>query len=102
MFTAGYDIRDFNSYTKTWDEFDKIVGFKYLKGMHLNDSKPPLGSRVDRHQNLGKGEIGLDAFKFIMNDDRMNNIPLILETIDDTLWKEEIELLYSFNPSSHP
>jgi len=102
MFTAGYDIRDFNSYTKTWDEFDKIIGFKYLKGMHLNDSKPPLGSRVDRHQNLGKGEIGLDAFKFIMNDDRMNNIPLILETIDDTLWKEEIELLYSFNPSSHP
>jgi len=102
MFTAGYDIRDKEAYEKTWSEFDKIVGFKYLKGMHINDSKPPLGSRVDRHHSLGKGEIGLDAFKFIMNDDRMNNIPLILETIDESIWKEEIELLYSFNPSSKP
>ena len=65
-------------------------------GMHINDSKPPLGSHVDRHHSLGKGEIGLDAFRFIMNDERMDDIPLILETIDETIWKEEIEMLYSF------
>lgn len=96
MFTAGYDIRTREAYDKTWNEFGDIVGFEYLSGMHINDSKPPLGSRVDRHHSLGKGEIGLDAFKFIMNDERMNDIPLILETIDETIWKEEIALLYSF------
>lgn len=96
MFTAGYDIRTKEAYDKTWDEFDKLIGREYLMGMHINDSKPPLGSRVDRHDSLGKGEIGIDAFKFIMNDDRMNDIPLVLETIDESIWKEEIELLYSF------
>ena len=96
MFTAGYDIRTRETYDKTWEEFEKIVGFKYLMGMHINDSKPPLGSHVDRHHSLGKGEIGLDAFRFIMNDERMDDIPLVLETIDDSIWKEEIELLYSF------
>jgi len=96
MFTAGYDIRTREAYDKTWNEFDKIIGFKYLMGMHINDSKPPLGSHVDRHHSLGEGEIGLDAFKFIMNDARMDDIPLILETIDETIWKQEIELLYSF------
>ncbi len=96
MFTAGYDIRTREAYDKTWNEFGDIVGFEYLSGMHINDSKPPLGSKVDRHHSLGKGEIGLDAFRFIMNDERMNDIPLILETIDETIWKEEIELLYSF------
>ncbi len=96
MFTAGYDIRTREVYEKTWAEFEKVVGFKYLMGMHINDSKPPLGSRVDRHHSLGKGEIGLDAFRFIMNDERMDDIPLVLETIDSTIWKEEIELLYSF------
>jgi len=96
MFTAGYDIRTKEAYEKTWSEFDEIVGFNYLMGMHINDSKPPLGSHVDRHHSLGKGEIGLDAFRFIMNDTRMDDIPLILETIDETIWKQEIELLYSF------
>jgi len=96
MFAAGYDIRTRQAYDKTWDDFDKIVGFKYLMGMHINDSKAPLGSRVDRHHSLGKGEIGLDTFRFIMNDERMDDIPLILETIDNTIWKDEIELLYSF------
>jgi len=95
MFVAGYDIRTKEAYDKTWEEFEKIVGFKYLMGMHINDSKTPFESKKDRHHSLGKGEIGIDAFKFIMNDDRMNDIPLILETIDDTIWKEEIELLYS-------
>ena len=96
MFTAGYDIRTREAYDKTWNEFGEIVGFEYLSGMHINDSKPPLGSKVDRHHSLGKGEIGLDAFRFIMNDARMDDIPLILETIDETIWKEEIALLYSF------
>jgi deoxyribonuclease-4 len=89
MFTAGYDIR-------TRAEFDKVVGFKYLMGMHINDSKPDLGSHVDRHHSLGEGKIGLDAFRFIMNDERMDDIPLILETIDESIWDKEIELLYSF------
>ncbi|MCK9454281.1 MAG: deoxyribonuclease IV [Sulfurimonas sp.] len=96
MFTAGYDIRTREAYDKTWSEFDKVIGFKYLMGMHINDSKAKFASRVDRHHSLGKGEIGLDAFRFIMNDKRMDDIPLILETIDDSIWKEEIELLYSF------
>ncbi|MEJ2414963.1 MAG: deoxyribonuclease IV [Sulfurimonas sp.] len=96
MFTAGYDIRTREAYDKTWGDFDTIVGREYLSGMHINDSKPPLGSRVDRHHSLGRGEIGLDAFRFIMNDDRMDDIPLILETIDETIWKDEIALLYSF------
>ena len=96
MFTAGYDIRTKEAYDKTWDEFERVIGFNYLMGMHINDSKPPLGSHVDRHHSLGKGEIGLDTFRFIMNDERMDDIPLILETIDETIWKEEIELLYSF------
>ena len=95
LFVSGYDIRTKESYEKTWNEFGKIVGFEYLMGMHINDSKPPLGSKKDRHHSLGEGEIGLDAFRFLMNDERMNDIPLILETIDDSIWKQEIELLYS-------
>jgi deoxyribonuclease-4 len=96
MFVSGYDIRTRDSYDKTWNEFDKIVGREYLKGMHINDSKPDIGSRVDRHHSLGLGKIGWDAFEFIMNDDRMEDIPLILETIDDSIWSEEIKALYDF------
>jgi deoxyribonuclease-4 len=96
MFSAGYDIRTREAYEKSWNEFDQIVGFKYLMGMHINDSKAKFGSHVDRHHSLGKGEIGLDAFRFIMNDERMDDIPLILETIDESIWAEEIALLYSF------
>ena len=96
MFSAGYDIRTREAYDKSWSEFDKIIGFKYLMGMHINDSKAKFESHVDRHHSLGKGEIGLDAFRFIMNDERMKDIPLILETIDETIWKDEIALLYSF------
>jgi deoxyribonuclease-4 len=96
MFTSGYDIRTREAYDATWAEFEKTVGFKYLSGMHINDSKPPLGSRVDRHHSLGEGEIGLDAFRFLMNDPRMDDIPLVLETIDESIWDKEIALLYSF------
>jgi deoxyribonuclease-4 len=96
MFTAGYDIRSREAYDASWAEFEKVIGFNYLMGMHINDSKPALGSHVDRHDSLGKGKIGLDAFRFIMNDKRMDDIPLILETIDESIWKDEIEMLYSF------
>ncbi len=95
MFTAGYDIRTREAYDTTWKEFDQIVGRKYLMGMHLNDSKPDLGSKVDRHDSLGVGKIGWDAFGFIMNDERMEDIPLILETINEEIWAQEIEALYN-------
>ena len=96
IFAAGYDIRTKEAYEETMKKFDEIIGFKYLKGMHINDSKAKFASRVDRHHSLGKGEIGLDAFKFIMQDKRIDNIPLILETIDPDIWAEEIKLLKSF------
>ncbi len=96
MFTAGYDIRTREAYDKTWQAFDDIIGFEYLMGMHINDSKPELGSHVDRHDSLGKGKIGLDAFRFLMNDERIDDIPMVLETIDESIWAEEIKLLYSF------
>ena len=95
LFSSGYDIRDEESYRQTMKKFATIIGFSYLKGMHLNDSKPDLGKRVDRHDSIGKGKLGVEPFGFIMNDDRMDDIPLILETIDEALWESEIALLYS-------
>lgn len=95
-FVAGYDMRTPESCRETFGQFADIVGFQYLKGMHLNDSKPDLGARVDRHQSLGLGKLGLEVFRYIMNDSRFEEIPMVLETIDDTIWPEEIELLYSF------
>lgn len=95
-FVAGYDLRTTEDCEAVFSEFDKLVGFGYLKGMHLNGSKRELGSRVDRHHSLQQGFLGLDVFKFIMNDDRFDGIPMILETIDDDIWDQEIELLRSF------
>ena len=92
-FAGGYDLSTYESTRNVFNEFDKIIGFKWLKGMHLNDSKKKLGSRVDRHQSIGKGEIGMEAFRFILQDPRFNNIPLILETIDSSIWKQEIIML---------
>ncbi len=94
-FTAGYDLRTPEAYEATMQQFGEIVGFEYLAGMHLNDSKPELGSRVDRHDSLGKGKIGWEAFRMIMNDPHMEDIPMVLETIDERIWAEEIETLYS-------
>lgn len=95
-FAAGYDLRTEEWCDAVFTEFDSIVGFEYLRGMHLNDSKKELGSRVDRHHSLGKGELGLEVFRYIMNDARFDNIPMILETIDDTIWAEEIKRLRSY------
>ena len=93
-FAAGYDLRTPEALAATLAEFDRIVGFCYLRGVHLNDSKTERGSRVDRHASIGKGKIGLETFRLIMNDPRFDEIPLILETPDSDLWAEEISLLY--------
>ena len=92
-YSAGYDIKTKAGFEKVFDEFDEVVGFEFLKGMHLNDTKKELGSRVDRHDSLGKGFLGLELFECIMNDPRFDGIPLILETPDETLWAEEIQTL---------
>ena len=95
-FAAGYDLSSINNVKKVFQEFSNIIGFKYLKGIHLNDSKKKLGSRVDRHESIGKGYVGYDVFRFIMKSEKFNNIPLILETSNPDIWKKEIELLRSF------
>ena len=92
-YTAGYDI--VNDYDKVFDEFEKEVGFEYLRGMHLNDSKKELGSHVDRHDNIGQGLIGSAFFERLMKDSRFDNMPLILETPDESKWAEEIAWLRS-------
>ena len=92
---AGYEIRTKEGFEDTFKEFDEIIGFRYLKGMHINDSKKELATRVDRHDSLGKGLMGMNTFKFIMTDARFDGIPLILETPDEELWAEEIKLLQS-------
>jgi deoxyribonuclease-4 len=94
-YTAGYDLKTREGFEKTFRKFDEVVGFTYLKGMHLNDSKKEFASRVDRHHNIGDGFIGEDLFRWIMNDNRFDDIPLILETPDEERWAEEIKLLYS-------
>ncbi|MBU2963869.1 deoxyribonuclease IV [Amphritea sp. 2_MG-2023] len=96
-FASGYDLRDRADCEHTFAEFSRIVGFNYLKGMHLNDSKATFDSHKDRHHSLGMGEIGLEVFRFIMTDERFQGIPLVLETIDGTIWAEEIQMLRSFS-----
>ena len=92
-FTSGYPLCTFEEFSATFAKFDTIVGFKYLCGMHLNDSKPDCGSHVDRHESIGAGKIGKDLFRFIMKDSRFDNIPLILETPNSDLWPDEIRFL---------
>jgi deoxyribonuclease-4 len=95
-FAAGYDLSTEEAFKATFRHFDEVVGFKYLRGMHINDSKKGLGSRVDRHDSLGKGTLGIEVFKWLIHDIRFDDMPLILETPDETIWKEEIKMLYSF------
>ena len=90
-FTAGCDLLE--DYERVFNEFEEVVGFQYLRAMHLNDSKKALGSRVDRHDSIGKGFIGFPFFEKLMRDPRFDNMPLILETIDETLWPQEIAWL---------
>ncbi len=95
-FAAGYDFSTADGYKELWQNFDNTIGFQYLKGMHLNDAKKELGSRVDRHTSIGEGFVGSQSFKWLMEDDRLNGIPFILETPDNDLWEKEIKTLKSY------
>ncbi len=97
-YAAGYDLK--NNYHKVMNDFESIIGFQYLKGMHLNDSKAKLGQRLDRHHSLGEGEIGWNCFKQLMMDSRIDNIPMTLETINPAIWANEIQQLKNFLPPS--
>lgn len=93
-FAAGYDIKSENGFQETFGHFDDVIGLKYLKGMHLNDSKKGQGSHVDRHEDIGKGELGWNTFRMIMHDPRFDDMPLILETPEEENWATEIKMLY--------
>jgi deoxyribonuclease IV len=95
LHASGYDLGTVETVRRVFSEFDSVVGMRYLRGMHLNDARHPAGSKLDRHASIGKGTIGLDAFRYIMSSPSFDEIPLILETPDSDLWKEEIQLLYS-------
>jgi deoxyribonuclease IV len=92
-YSAGYDIRSADGYEETMRTFDRIVGLHYLKAIHLNDSKKVAGSRVDRHENIGRGTLGLETFRLMMQDDRLDHLPIIMETPEESLWAEDIRLL---------
>jgi len=96
-FGAGYDIKSKDGFLSTIDHFDKVVGLAYLCGMHLNDSKVELNAHRDRHESLGQGFLGIDVFKVIMQDRRFENIPMVLETPNEDIWKEEIAMLNQFS-----
>lgn len=95
-FAAGYPLPDAAGYSQSWREFDEVVGFGYLKAIHLNDSQKGLGCRVDRHERLGKGSMGMDVFRRMMADSRFNAMPIVLETPDELGWADEIAMLRSF------
>jgi deoxyribonuclease-4 len=95
LLASGYEIRTRAGYDETFRRFDRIIGFHYLKGVHINDSHKDLGTRVDRHASIGKGVMGMDLFTFIMNDRRFDGLPIVLETPEETLWADEIKLMNS-------
>lgn len=94
-FAAGYDLKSESGFQETFEHFEGVIGFKYLKGMHLNDSKKGVGSHVDRHEDIGKGELGIAPFRMLMHDKRFDDLPLVLETPDEDRWAEEIGMLYT-------
>lgn len=98
-FAAGYDLATPQGYDAAWHEFEDAIGLPYLSAMHINDTKKGLASRVDRHESLGKGMIGPQFFEMLVNDPRFDDIPLILETPDESLWANEIRWLYSLEKS---
>ena len=95
-FAAGYDLRTQQACDGTFGELDRIVGLRYLRGLHLNDAMKPLGSRVDRHAPMGEGQIGMECFRYIARDPRFDGMPIILETPDEERWPEEIARLKAF------
>ena len=94
-FAAGYDLKSESGFQETFEHFEEVIGFKYLKGMHLNDSKKGVGSHVDRHEDIGRGELGIAPFRMLMHDKRFDDLPLVLETPDEERWAEEIGMLYT-------
>lgn len=92
---AGYDIKTEQGFMETFRHFEEVIGFSYLRGMHINDSKKDLATRVDRHDSIGKGVMGMTTFQMLMQDTRFDDIPLILETPDESIWAEEISYLYT-------
>jgi deoxyribonuclease IV len=92
-FAAGYDLRTKTAYEATLRSLDRTVGMRYLRGAHINDAKSGLGSRLDRHQSIGKGTLGLATFEMVMRDKRFDGVPLVLETIDESLWPHEVVML---------
>jgi deoxyribonuclease IV len=95
-FAAGYELSTKEGFSKVFENFNNVIGFNYLKGMHLNDAKKEVGSKVDRHSSLGEGMIGIETFKMIMSDNRFNDIPLIMETPEPEKWAQELNMLRSF------
>jgi deoxyribonuclease-4 len=93
IFAAGYDIKAPGGFDKVLDEFERVIGIKNLKAIHLNDSKKACGSRVDRHEMIGKGEIGIEPFRYLMNKKELESVPMILETPKDKDYTEDIENL---------
>jgi len=102
IFAAGYDVRTPESWNALMNDFERTVGLEFLKGVHLNDSKSELGSRKDRHHSIGKGYIGLDAFRHIMQDPRLDEMPIVLETIEPKRWAAEIAVLSAFARGEEP
>ncbi len=94
IFVAGYDLTSRESYERLWVQFDSTVGIRRLKIIHCNDAKKPVGSRVDRHEHLGQGQIGLEPFRWLVNDSRLRHLPLILETPEaETMHQRNLEVL---------
>lgn len=96
-YSAGYDLKTEEGYKQTWQEFDETIGANYLRAVHLNDTKKEFASRVDRHDSIGKGLLGMEFFERFMKDPRFDNMPLILETPDESLWAEEIKMLLAIS-----
>ncbi|MDR0932591.1 MAG: deoxyribonuclease IV [Victivallales bacterium] len=95
-YAAGYDLKTEDGYAQTFADFARFVGFENLKGVHLNDSRSVLGGKLDRHVSIGEGELGLEFFRRLMQDERFDNIPLILETPNEEIWAKEISMLKDF------
>lgn len=93
-YSAGYDLADDEGYKQTWKEFDEVIGANYLKAIHLNDDLRKLGSRIDRHAEIGKGTLGMEFFRRFVNDPRFDDMPIILETPNPGIWPTEIKMLY--------